>query len=76
MGGGYLSSIPGADIGIVKGGVWHCVKQGPLLGGSGGMLPWKILDNTFIFLQSGAIWEQNRCYRRSVQWRVLCMNFN
>ena len=32
--------------------------------GSGGMLPRKILNYAFNFMQSGAIWEQNQARRK------------
>ena len=48
------------------GGLALCEAKSPSRG--------KILDNTSIFLQSGAIWEQNRCY--PVQRHVLRMNLN
>ena len=49
-----LSVLPaGADPGIVKGGALHHVKQGALLEGSGGMLPWKVLG---LYIQFPAIW--------------------
>ena len=60
----YSGVDPGGGGGWV---VWHHTKQGALIGGSGGMLPGKILVYTFNFLQSGA--QNNIC--RSAQRRGL-----
>ena len=48
------TGLTGADPGIMKGGAWHHAKQRALLEGSGGMLPRKMLDYTFNFLQPGS----------------------
>ena len=52
------TGLTGADPEIMKGGAWHHAKQCALLegsrGSSGDMLPQKMLDYTFNFLQPGS----------------------